>query len=98
MKNSVSSGIIGLTDDIVKEDGTFEESLIEDAKDIVRDTGVTYPILISSKEVRDFAELEAYPTTYLVDANGKLLVDPIIGSHSKAEWEEIITNALSSVN
>lgn len=88
--------ILGLTSDIVDYQGNIDEDLIGEAEDIAADTGVTYPILIASKELMDYTQLMAFPTTYFVDAQGNMLRDPVVGSQSQETWEKIITELLEA--
>lgn len=88
--------ILGLTVDIVDYQGNMDEDLIGEAEDIAADTGVTYPILIASKELMDYTQLMAFPTTYFVDAQGNMLRDPVVGSQSQETWEKIITELLEA--
>ena len=88
--------ILGLTSDIVDYQGNMDESLIGEAEDIAADTGVTYPILITSMELMDYTQLMAFPTTYFVDAQGNMLRDPVVGSQSREAWEKIITELLEA--
>jgi hypothetical protein len=76
--------------------GNMDESLIGEAEDIAADTGVTYPILITSMELMDYTQLMAFPTTYFVDAQGNMLRDPVVGSQSRDAWEKIITELLEA--
>ena len=86
--------ILGLTLDIVDERGKVDEDLIEEAEDIISATGVTYPILIASKELKDYNQLTVVPTTYFVDSHGNMIRDPVIGSQTLDSWEKIITELL----
>ena len=88
--------ILGLTSDIVDYQGNMDEDLIGEAEDIAADTGVTYPILITSMELMDYTQLMAFPTTYFVDAQGNMLRDPVVGSQSREAWEKIITELLEA--
>ena len=90
--------IIGMTSDIVTGDGSFNEDLILEAKDIVSATGVTYPVVITSREVLEYCNLYAVPTTYIFDKNGVLVCDPIIGSQSSEQWDAIIADCLANLN
>jgi thiol-disulfide isomerase/thioredoxin len=61
-----------------------------DAKDVIKETGVTYPVI---KYVSGFDKYQTgyVPTTIFVNGNGDVLSDePYVGSMSKSEWEEII--------
>ncbi|MBO4903042.1 MAG: TlpA family protein disulfide reductase [Lachnospiraceae bacterium] len=86
--------IIGVTGDLIDLNGNVDEGLIDDARDIVQQTGVTYPILIPTSEIMNYAQLEAYPTTFFVNADGELLTDPIVGSYSGSDWEQMIQEML----
>ena len=68
----------------------------KDVDQVLEYTGVTYPILITSKELLDYTQLLAFPTTYFVDARGNMLRDPVVGSQSKEAWEKIITDLLEA--
>ncbi len=87
-------GIVGMTIDIVDVDGSYFDDLIDYGKKIVKDTGVTYPVLITTSEMNDNFQMQAVPTTFIVDSEGKLLCDPIIGSQSAEDWQKIIDKYL----
>ena len=58
---------------------------IEDAKSILEQQGVTYPNICfaSDSDAGLFtAGLYAFPTTYVVDRNGRIVGDPIVGAIS----------------
>ncbi|MCR4568651.1 MAG: TlpA family protein disulfide reductase [Pseudobutyrivibrio sp.] len=88
-------GIVGMTVDIVDIDGTYFEEAIEDGKKIVKETGVTYPVLIVSKEMNErFESMQYVPTTFIVDSKGNLIGEPIVGAKSSKEWQEILDKYL----
>ena len=87
-------GVVGLTDDAVDEDGNIQDDVIEDAHSIIEDNGVEYPILIATPEVLEFCSLSCNPTTFIVDSEGKMLVDPIFGAQGKDQWIKTIETAL----
>lgn len=61
---------------------------IEDAKSILEQQGVTYPNICfaSNSDAGLFtAGLYAFPTTYVVDRNGRIVGDPIVGAISSDE-------------
>ena len=66
----------------------------EDAQAVVKETGVTYPILHRTEDFTPF-ETDYVPTTFFVDGEGHLLsAQPVIGSQSYAEWEATVLNYL----
>lgn len=87
--------IVGVTIDAVDFDnGSIMPEIIDDAKAIMKDTNVEYPVVLASPELIMSTEIEAVPTTYFVDKNGELLTEPFVGSRSRAEWESIISDLL----
>lgn len=90
--------ILGMTCDVYDSEGNYQDDIVLDAKDIIEDTGVEYPVLIASVDLKNYARLTAYPTTFFVDSEGKLLTSPIVGSQTKEEWEATIKELLGSVN
>lgn len=59
-------------------DGDEAEEL-ETGKEIRKETGVTYPILIPTAQMKEQLIASAYPTTIFVDSNGIVVGDPIVG-------------------
>lgn len=70
------AAIVGLVIDAPAGD----EALTEEAKRIVKETGVTYPSLLAWEGVDSQLAANAVPTTYFVDSEGNLIGDPIIGA------------------
>ena len=53
---------------------------LDEAKEIVNDTGVTFTNLCAWDGYNDVLSAVGTPTTYFVDSNGKILGDPILGA------------------
>ena len=72
--------------------GVYSDS--ENAKEIIEDAGVTYPIL--QVDANLYAYEQSYvPATFIFDGNGKLLQpDPVQGSKPYEGWEEIVLKYL----
>ncbi len=87
--------IVGLTGDVVDSSGNFEQSIIADTHSIIEETGVKYPVLIATNELMGYVGLTVFPTTFFVDSEGALIEEPVYGSMSKQEWEEMITKVLA---
>ena len=67
-------------------DGT--EAVIADAKDVLSKKGVTYKNIWfkSDSEAGKFtSNLFSFPTTYVIDQNGNIVGEPIVGAISSAE-------------
>ncbi len=60
-------------------DGEDPEGL-EDGLDILKDANVTYLNVIGSDSMWEDFGMDAIPTTFFVDSNGKALGDPIVGA------------------
>ena len=88
--------IIGLTVDLVDYDGNIQQSAVQDAKDIIDDTGVTYPVVSMPLEMIDYLNTGYVPTTIFVDGNGRMLEEVMISSKEKSDWEIIIKELLAN--
>ena len=69
------------------------EAAISDAKDVLTQSGATYQNVYfdSGSEAGKFVEsIYAYPTTYVVNRNGRIVGDPIVGAiTSKAQADAL---------
>lgn len=76
--------ILGVTSDMTVED---------DAKAIIKDKGIEYPIILGNKEIS--CPTEYFPTTVFTDGNGNILsAEPEIGAKDYAGWEKLIKSYL----
>lgn len=78
--------------------GVYSETAMEDEVDqIIRDSGVTYPILHYSSEFDKF-QTGYVPTTIFVDGEGHILrvqgEDSVVGSKTYNDWAKIIEKLL----
>ena len=80
--------IIGICHD------SAEEGKTEEAKAILEEAGVDYLNLAAPEDVDDIFKNTAFPTSYFVDSEGKLLVDPIEGAYLE-KYSEALQEALS---
>lgn len=66
----------------------------EDARQLVEDYGITYPILKADDNLCEL-EQDYVPASYIFDGRGCFLeYEPIVGSRSYDDWEELILNYL----
>ncbi len=74
--------------------GVFGNDSYDNARAVVKDYGITYPIVYYTS---DFRALESgyVPTSAFFDAEGSMLnSDLLIGSMSYQDWEDLITGYL----
>ena len=73
-----------------------DPSGLADAKDTLEDVGASYQNIICAESVGDEVGLEAYPTTFFVDSNGKILGNPIVGAQPD-EYMRTVEKLLSDM-
>jgi len=91
--------VVGIVMDTVDENGNIDENAIERAKLLKEYTGVTYPILIPDSGYLNgrVGNLQAFPETFFVDRNGKIVGETYQGSAGLEEWREVVKKELSDV-
>lgn len=68
---------------------------VEDAKTVIADTGVTYPVIEPAGSLVDLVnQFDAIPATMFFDKTGKQIAEPAIGSNSYEGWKAIIEDLL----
>jgi len=74
---------------------------VPNVKNFMRQNGMTWPVLMATPElIRAFnghidGGITGIPTTFVIDASGKL-TGVIVGPRSKAEFDQIVRTALSA--
>lgn len=74
-----------------------DATAISEAKDILAKKGVTYKNIwfASSSEAGKFtSKLFSYPTTYVVDKNGNIVGDPIVGAITSPEQQKTLSKLI----
>lgn len=89
--------IVGLCVDIVDTDGEVDEEVLATAKEIVKSTGVQYPVVMASREILDFVKMPCSPTSYFLDSEGNTIGDPVLGGQAESSWDETIVEKLEAV-
>lgn len=86
-------------DTIDPKSGALDQEQLELAQKIVERTGVNFPVLVPDSILNDglLKGIVGYPTTWFVDAEGKVIGDPVLGSNSKEDWMQMIQERLEEV-
>ena len=90
--NEKGGAIVGLVDDVTVDNTLY----LEEAQEIVEQTGVTYTNLRAWDNYYDVLSSVGTPTTYFVDSEGKLIGEPILGARPnqyKKQMEEYLSQA-----
>lgn len=67
---------------------------MDESKELLAEMGITYPILLCSDALAEYAT-KYVPTTFFTDGEGHILTnEPLIGAYSYEEWETMITEYL----
>ncbi len=82
--------IVGVTMDVINDDGGYDDGLLDEAKDIVADTEVGYPVVIAGLDLVNDLQVYAYPTTIFVDGEGNQISDRLEGARSADDWEDVL--------
>ena len=87
--------IIGIVSDAT-ESGTN----VEEAKEIIAQTGADYLHILPSEDLIEswLKDLAFVPATVFVDQNGNIVGELVAGSRDKADWETIIDERMASAN
>ncbi len=88
-------GIVGICMDVEDPDDKMQDDILEKAKGIVTNSEVTYPCVIGNTDIRNFYKFAGYPTTFFVDSEGNMILDPILGYKTEQAWTEVIEESLS---
>lgn len=90
--------IIGIPIDIIDDWGKLDKSLKADALMIIDKTGVQYKNVVPTVDMfRGFLRgIQAVPTTFFVDKNGRQIGGIYMGSRSQKDWQKIIDKILET--
>lgn len=91
--------IIGVVIDVRNSDGSFSESGIAEAKELIASTGANYLHLLPSDDLMDIhlETVSSIPYTIFLDKEGNIL-DTTIGSMNKENWKKTIDSILKEMN
>ena len=86
--------VVGILCDVFD---TSTKGEVDLAKKIIREKNVSYRNFIIAKNTPWLKDIQAIPTTYIVDSKGKVVAGPIVGSRSADEYKAIIDATLESL-
>ena len=61
--------------------GMLLDDDLETARQLIKENGVAYPVLLGPEGLEDFLPVESVPTTLLVGRDGTVLAAPIVGAY-----------------
>lgn len=91
--------VIGVVLDVLDENGEPVQENLERAQELVKQTGVTYPVLLPDSGYFNgrLIGIEAIPETFFVDKNGDVVGETYSGSGGLEDWLEVVENELAGV-
>ncbi|WP_312640331.1 TlpA disulfide reductase family protein [Hydrogenoanaerobacterium sp.] len=91
--------IVGIVMDVLKQDGTISEEMVDTAKEVVAKTGAAYTHLLPSNDLiqAKLKDVTGVPETIFVDKSGNIVGKSYLGAKQKADWAKIIDKTLEDV-
>lgn len=92
-------GVVGVVLDVLNEKGEIVDEDLERAKLLVKETGVTYPVLLPDSTYFNgrLTGIEALPETFFVDRNGNIVGESYSGSGGLEDWLEVVEQELANL-
>ncbi len=92
-------GVVGVVLDVLDEKGEIVQETLEHAQELVEKTGVTYPVLLPDSTYFNsrLTGIGAFPETFFVDSQGKLVGETYSGSGDLEYWLEVVENELAGL-
>ena len=90
--------IVGIVSDVLTQDGSLDEALVEDARTIASGSGVTYTNLLPTPDLYGIlGQIYALPSTFFVDETGNQVGTLYMGAKDKDGWAAVIDEMLEEV-
>ncbi len=71
-----------------------EDEEIKEAKDILSESKADFPVIVAGDDFYNQVNVNAFPLSFCVDQNGKIVGDPIYGANSVEEYQKAIESHL----
>ncbi len=89
--------IVGVVVDVVDENYRKMDAYLNEARDIVSQTGASYLHIVPSAQMSKVCRVQYVPTTFFLDGEGYQVAEPVIGSRTEAQWTELIESLLKTL-
>ena len=66
----------------------------DDAKELIKSTGVTYPNVCLNQEIYNLLPIQVTPTTFFIDSEGNVIGEPVYGARNAEMYMGEIENHL----
>lgn len=91
--------VVGFVLDVLNEKGEIVQTDLERAQELVKKTGVTYPVLLPDTSYLNgrLTGIEAFPETFFVDRDGNVVGGTYSGSGGYEDWLEVVEQELAAL-
>ena len=91
--------VVGVVLDVLNEKGEIDQTALEKAQQLAQKTGATYPFLLPDSTYFNgrLIGIEAFPETFFVDKNGKIVGETYSGSAGLEEWTAVVEQELANL-
>lgn len=98
-EDGVSIGVVAMVMNVKSNDGTVDETALEDAQILYKKSKAHFPYLIPDDGYLNgrASDIIVYPESFFVDREGNIVSDPYIGARSLDEWDEIARSELTAL-
>lgn len=92
-------GVIGIVTDTIGMDGKLDQTVVDTAKQLAEQSGVTYPFLVPDAGWLNgrLANMDTFPESFFVDENGNIVGETYFGSRDLAEWTSVVETELANL-
>lgn len=91
--------VVGVVLDVLDEKGEIVPEYLEQAQLLIKETGVTYPVLLPDSTYLNgrLIGIEGFPETFFVDKDGNIVGEVYSGSRDLEDWKEIVEQELANL-
>jgi len=91
--------VVGFVLDVLNEKGEIVQADLERAQELVKRTGVTYPVLLPDTGYLNgrLTGIEAFPETFFVDRDGNVVGGTYQGSAGLEDWLAVVEQELAAL-